>query len=161
MSEEIEEIYISTLDAIRLTELARISAFTQTEFGGFVYGLKKHDKFYLKGIVPVFEKGNSNEVDNQRTEIYVKMLKKSNPEYLFFQYHSHPNGFTELSKEDLDVIKGLEIILWAEAEFGKNFLRKKVSRVSYGLIKAYKVLEENGEKKIKEVPIKIKHSHKL
>lgn len=133
----------------------------QTEIGGFVYGLQKGKKFYLKGIVPVFEKATNDEIDNQRTEMYIKIFRKSNPDYLFFQYHSHPNGSIQPSPEDVDMITDLEIILWAEAEFTKNFLRKNISRVGYGTIKAYKVKEKNGEKKIKEIPIKIVHSHKL
>ncbi|MEM5843687.1 MAG: hypothetical protein QXX07_00205 [Candidatus Aenigmatarchaeota archaeon] len=158
---EIEEIYLSTVDAIRLTELARISALARTEFSGFVYGIKKGKKFYLKGVIPVFEKASNNEVDNQRTEMYIKMFKKFNPEYLFFQYHSHPNGKMDLSPDDLDVVKDVEIVLWARAEFEEKFFKRNVSYVSYGLIKAYKVLDDGKNKKSKEIPIRIEHSLKL
>lgn len=161
MLDELEEIYIKTLDAIRLTEIARISALAQVEFNGFVYGIKKGKKFFVKGVVPVYEKGGNNEVDNYRTEMYIKMLKRSNPNYLFFNYHTHPNGLKILSEDDLEVIEdGVEFLLWAKAT-REGFLRKKLCKVSYGIIKAFNVFEENGKKKMKEIPIRIKHSHKL
>ena len=160
MEEDLEEVRIKTPDAIRLIELARISALTQTEFNGIIYGVKRNKKFYVKGIIPVYERANDCVVDNNRTEIYLKMFKKANPHYSFFTYHSHTDGSSELSEYDIEVIDGLEILLSSKTSFS-GFLRKKLSKVGYGMIKAYNVIEKNGKKESVEVPIRIEHTHKL
>lgn len=161
MFEDLEEVRMKTLDAIRLTELARLSALTQIEFNGFVYGLKKDKKFQLKGIVPVYEKSSDGEVRDDRTIMYIEMLEKANPDYLFLNYHSHPNGPLELSGDDIKAGDDLEIVLWAEALYSGYFFWKKVVRVGHGVIKAYKIIENGGEREAVEIPVRIEHSHNL
>jgi proteasome lid subunit RPN8/RPN11 len=154
--DSVERIEMPLIHARNLFEIAKMSAYVDREFAGFVYGNVEAPVYKTYGLGFTYERSCSGETPTTRTRRAIREMSEKNPEYEFMLYHTHPNGDIRPSKTDLKEagVGDIEMIARCNS-YTKGLIFKQFDGIKNTGLLAYRVCE-NGKKRFhKGVPIAV------